>query len=56
MWGRESLLTPESSEAFKRVNPHIETRILDKSSFQVQDEQAAQFNNLVREFAGAAVK
>ncbi len=57
VWGREALLTPsESSEAFKRVNPRIETRIIDKSSFQVQDEQAAQFNNLVRDFAGAAVK
>ncbi len=57
VWGREALLTPsESSEAFKRVNPNTETRILDKSSFQVQDEQAAQFNNIVREFAGAAVR
>ncbi|GAC1394466.1 MAG: alpha/beta fold hydrolase [Ktedonobacteraceae bacterium] len=57
VWGREALLTPaESSEAFKRVNPRIEARILDKSSFQVQDEQSAQFNNLVRDFAGAAVK
>lgn len=57
VWGREALLTPsESSEAFKRVNPRIETRIIDKSSFQVQDEQAAQFNNLVREFAGTPVR
>ena len=57
VWGREALLTPsESSEAFKRVNPNTETRILDKSSFQVQDEQAAQFNNIVREFAGATVR
>ncbi len=57
VWGREALLTSsESSEAFKRVNPRIETRIIDKSNFQVQDEQAAQFNNLVREFASAAVR
>ncbi len=57
VWGREALMTPSgSSEAFKRVNPRIETRIIDKSSFQVQDEQAAQFNNLVREFAGTPVR
>ncbi len=57
VWGREALATSaESSEAFKRVNPRIETRIIDKSSFQVQDEQAAQFNNLIREFAAASVK
>ncbi len=57
VWGREALLTPsESSEAFKRANSRTEIRIIDKSSFQVQDEQAAQFNNLVREFAGVVVR
>jgi pimeloyl-ACP methyl ester carboxylesterase len=57
VWGREALsASTESSDAFKRVNPRIETRIIDKSSFQVQDEQAAQFNNLIREFATASVK
>ncbi len=57
VWGRETFATPsESSEAFKRVNPRIETRIIDKSSFQVQDEQAAQFNNIIREFANAVVR
>ncbi len=56
VWGREALSAIESSEAFKRVNPRVETRIIDKSSFQVQDEQAAQFNNLIREFANAAVR
>lgn len=56
IWGRESMLTPsEASESFKRVNPRIEARIVDKASFQLQDEQATTFNNLVREFASAAV-
>lgn len=56
VWGREGVLTPsEASEAFKRVNPRIEVRILDKSSGQAQDEQASAFNNLVKEFAGARV-
>jgi pimeloyl-ACP methyl ester carboxylesterase len=54
--GREGVLTPsEASEAFKRVNPRIEVRILDKCSGQAQDEQATAFNNLVKEFAGARV-
>ncbi len=57
IWGREGLLTPaEASEAFKRVNPRINVRILDKATLQLQDEQAAQFNNVLREFAGNAVK
>ena len=56
VWGREALSAIESAEAFKRVNSRVETRIIDKSSFQVQDEQAAQFNNLIREFANAAVR
>ncbi|HLI89641.1 MAG TPA: alpha/beta fold hydrolase [Ktedonobacteraceae bacterium] len=57
VWGREGVLTPsEASAAFKRVNPRLEVRILDKSSFHVQEEQASNFNNLVREFAAAPVK
>lgn len=57
VWGRESVLTPsEASAAFKRVNPRTEIRILDKASFHAQEEQAASFNTLVREFAAAAVK
>ncbi|HVB72914.1 MAG TPA: alpha/beta fold hydrolase [Ktedonobacteraceae bacterium] len=56
VWGREGLLTPgEASEAFKRVNARIESRTLDNSSQQPQDEQATKFNALVREFAGSAV-
>lgn len=56
IWGREGMLLPsEASAAFKRVNPRIETRILDNCSQQPQDEQATKFNNLVREFAGATV-
>lgn len=57
VWGRESMLAPsEASAAFKRVNSRIEVHILDRCSFQLQDEQAASFNNFVREFAGTAVK
>jgi pimeloyl-ACP methyl ester carboxylesterase len=56
IWGRESVSTPtEVADAFKRVNPKIEARILDRSSQQPQDEQAGQFNNLVREFAGQPI-
>jgi pimeloyl-ACP methyl ester carboxylesterase len=54
--GREGALTPsEASAAFKRVNSRIETRTLDNASQQPQDEQAAKFNALVREFAGVTV-
>ena len=57
VWGREGALTPsEASGAFKRVNPRIEVRILDKSRAHLQEEQAAEFNTLVRDFAAAAVK
>ncbi|HZO73683.1 MAG TPA: alpha/beta fold hydrolase [Ktedonobacteraceae bacterium] len=57
VWGRESMLAPsEVSSAFKRVNSRIEVHILDRCSFQLQDEQAASFNNFVREFTGTAVK
>ncbi|GCE18274.1 alpha/beta fold hydrolase [Dictyobacter kobayashii] len=57
VWGREGFLTPaEASSTFKRVNPRIDVRIIDKATLQIQDEQAAQFNNLIREFAGAPVK
>jgi len=56
IWGREGVLTPtEASEAFKRVNPNTDVRILDKCCQQPQDEQATTFNNLVREFAGMPV-
>ncbi len=54
--GREGVPTPsEASAAFKRVNGRIETRTLDNASQQLQDEQAAKFNALVREFAGVTV-
>jgi pimeloyl-ACP methyl ester carboxylesterase len=57
VWGREGVLTPsEASAAFKRVNPRVEVRILDKCSYQVQEEQAESFNNLVKEFATVQVK
>lgn len=50
VWGREEAQSPlESSQSYKQVNPNIETRILDRSSQQLQDEQSAKFNALVRE-------
>ncbi|HEY7413788.1 MAG TPA: alpha/beta fold hydrolase [Ktedonobacteraceae bacterium] len=56
VWGRESTLTPtEQAETFKQINPNLETRILDKSRFHLQDEQATSFNNLLREYANAPV-
>jgi pimeloyl-ACP methyl ester carboxylesterase len=57
VFGREGALTPaEASEAFKRVNSHVEVRILDKASQQPQDEQATKFNALVQEFAASPVQ
>jgi pimeloyl-ACP methyl ester carboxylesterase len=57
VWGREGLTSPtEVTEAFKRVNPRVEIRLLDKSSFEAQDEQATNFNNLIKEFATTPVK
>jgi len=56
VWGREGMFTPsEATEAFKRVNARVDVRIIDKCSFHPQDEQAVNFNNLVREFADATV-
>ncbi|HEX7733436.1 MAG TPA: alpha/beta fold hydrolase [Ktedonobacteraceae bacterium] len=56
IWGREEEVPPnESSAAYKQVNPKIETRILDRSSQQLQDEQATKFNALVRELASAPI-
>jgi pimeloyl-ACP methyl ester carboxylesterase len=57
IWGREGKLTPaEASSAFKRVNANVDIRIIDKSTLQVQDEQASQFNTVIREFAGNVVQ
>lgn len=56
--GRETLRpqsVTEIAEAFKRVNPRIDVRIVDRAAYQVQDEQPAKFNDIVREYAGAAV-
>jgi pimeloyl-ACP methyl ester carboxylesterase len=56
LWGREeSSPSSESSTAFKRVNPRVETRLFDNASQQLQDEQATRFNALIREIAGAPV-
>ncbi len=52
IWGREEEIpATETSAAYKQVNPKIETRILDRSSQQLQDEQSAKFNALIRELA-----
>ena len=57
IWGREGTLIPsEASAAFKQANPNIAVHIIDKASLHVQDEQAGQFNNLIREFARTAVR
>lgn len=56
VWGREEAQSPqESCESYKRINPKIETRIIDRSGQQLQDEQAAKFNALVRELASTPV-
>ena len=56
IWGREGVQPPhEASAVYKQVNPQIETRILDRCSEQLQDEQAAKFNALVRELAGTPI-
>lgn len=55
-WGREEEFPPnEASAAYRQMNSHIETRVIDHSNQQLQDEQAGRFNALVRELAGAAV-
>lgn len=59
VFGRESTSTMSASEAsaaFKHVNPRVEVGTLDKCTQNCQDEQAINFNKLVREFATAAVK
>lgn len=57
IWGREGTLIPsKASAAFKQANPDIAVHIIDKASLHVQDEQAGQFNNLIREFARTAVR
>jgi pimeloyl-ACP methyl ester carboxylesterase len=54
--GREGLFTaPEMGDAFKLVNARIDVRVLDKSSYQLQDEQSIHFNSQVREFAVTAI-
>jgi hypothetical protein len=53
IWGREEeFSSQEASTTYKKVNPAIETRILDRSSQQLQDEQATKFNSLIRELTG----
>ncbi len=56
VWGREGTPAPsEASEPFKRANPDIVVQIIDKARLHVQDEQADQFNHLIREFAPTVV-
>lgn len=53
--GQGMLPASEVGDAFKRVNTQIEVRILDKCSYQLQDEQAVHFNSLVGEFATTTI-
>lgn len=56
IWGREEEQPPvETSAAYRQVNARIDTRILDRSSQQLQDEQSAKFNALIRELASTPV-
>ena len=56
LWGREQAdVLPKANEAFKRINANLTIHVVPQSRAQLQAEQAVQFNNLVREFAGAAV-
>ncbi len=57
VWGREgTLASSEARAAFKRANPDIVVDIIDKARLHVQDEQANQFNTLIREFAPTTVR
>lgn len=56
VWGREGTPSPtEMSQAFKKANGRIDVRIIEKSHVHLQDEQAGQLNNLIRELAGATI-
>jgi pimeloyl-ACP methyl ester carboxylesterase len=56
LWGREEELPAnEASRRYKQVYPQIDARIVDRSSQQLQDEQSAKFNTLVRELAEAPI-
>jgi pimeloyl-ACP methyl ester carboxylesterase len=57
IWGREENIPPqESTAAYQQVFPGLETRIIDHSRQQLQDEQASRFNALVLELASAKVQ
>jgi pimeloyl-ACP methyl ester carboxylesterase len=57
IWGREENIPPqESTAAYQQVFPGLETRIIDHSRQQLQDEQASRFNALVLELASATVQ
>jgi pimeloyl-ACP methyl ester carboxylesterase len=57
VWGREEEPSAnETSAAYRKSHPAIETRIFDRSSQQLQDEQAAKFNALVRELSEMPVR
>lgn len=56
IWGREQEQAPdEVSEAYKKAAPSTETRILERSSLQLQDEQPIKFTALLQELATASV-
>jgi pimeloyl-ACP methyl ester carboxylesterase len=51
IWGREDERSSEAASAFKKANLDMDIRVLDNCSRQPQDEQAYDFNNVIREFA-----
>lgn len=52
LWGREGALLPAEVRAiFTHVNPNLEVGIVEKAMNHIQEEQAGQFNTLLRTFA-----
>ncbi|WP_069804762.1 alpha/beta fold hydrolase [Thermogemmatispora onikobensis] len=52
LWGQNGAGT---SAAFKRVNPQIETHVLERCGEHLQEEQPETFHSLLRSFVGSAV-
>jgi pimeloyl-ACP methyl ester carboxylesterase len=56
LWGREDQPAVETSDTFQRLNGRVEVRLLDKSTVQLQDEQARHFDEVVQNFASLAIR
>ena len=56
VWGEQAVVTPvEDARGFLALNPALQLTILDPAGMLPHDEQAAEFNGLVKRFlAGAA--